>query len=67
MSRVNYVWMDWGTGLFSVTACYADGRMIEQTFAAASLHTAETVMRMLHPKALVVEGEYLMRAVEFVT
>lgn len=51
--------------LYSTTAYYADGRMIEQTWATRSLHEALAQMRKLHPQAMEIDGEYLMDASDY--
>ena len=46
--------------VFSTTATFDDGRMIEQSFLAKDLSEAIKLMRLYYPDAKIVDGEFVM-------
>jgi len=53
------------TPLYSATATYADGRMIETTWAVDSLQAARVSMRWMHPQAVRIDAEFVMSLAEY--
>lgn len=56
---------DPNTPLWSFTAVYADGRMIEETFGVPNKIAGVQIMMASHPDAVSVDGEFVMTLGQF--